>query len=79
MPLIAVTINPMTLYNICDLASLNLPWLDICMVTAYMYAIVRTKKTYNSRGMSGVVCIDLSGKETHRAVGVGRVVTSKTC
>ena len=31
---------------------------------------------YNSRGMSVVVCTDVSGQETHREVGVGRPVTS---
>ena len=32
--------------------------------------------TYNSRGMSVVVCSDLSGKGLQRQVGGGRVVTS---
>ena len=30
---------------------------------------------YNSMGTTVVVCIDLSGKEAHNQVGVGRVMT----
>ena len=43
-----------------------------------MYVIVSIKKTYNSRGggASVAVCSDLPGKEPHRQVGVGSMVTS---
>ena len=41
-----------------------------------MYVIVSSKKlTYNSKGMSVVVCTDLLGKELHRQVSEGIVVT----
>ena len=39
----------------------------------YMHVIVSVKKTYNFRGMSVVVCTDVSGKEPHRQVGMGTV------
>ena len=39
-----------------------------------MYVAVRVKKTYNSRGMSVIVCTDLSGKEPLSQVGAGMMV-----
>ena len=37
-----------------------------------------TSKTYNCRGMGVEVHTDISGKELHISVGVGRVVTSRS-
>ena len=34
------------------------------------------RRTYNSRGTSVIVHTDLAGKETHRQVGVGKVIAS---
>ena len=41
-----------------------------------MYVIISIKKTYNSRGMSLLVCTDLSVKAAHRKVGMDSMVTS---
>ena len=54
------------LYKLCTLWLLNQPCGNVCKVTAY-----------NSIGMSVVGCTDLSGKELHRPVGMGIVVTSE--
>ena len=41
-----------------------------------MDVTVSIKIRYNSRGTSVVVCTDLQGKEPHRQVGIGQVMTS---
>ena len=64
------------LYKLCTVLLLNLPCVCICKVTACMYVIVSIKKTYNSSRTTAVVCTDLSGREPHRQVGMGRVVKS---
>ena len=45
-------------------------------VTVHTYVIVSFKKLIITRETSVVVCIDLSGKDLYRQVGVIRVVTS---
>ena len=46
----------------------------VSLLPVYMYVIVRIK-AYNCRAMS-VVCTKISGREPHRQVSVGRVVSS---
>ena len=71
--LIAVT---MILNKLDAVWSLNLPYLCQCLCMSLPLCNCKHSNTYNSKGTSIAVGIDLSGKEPHRQVGVGRLVAS---
>ena len=89
LPIFITHITPVSvtwiMYKLRAVRLLNLPCVCVCVsVVAGVYVFVNIKrlmnashlKTYNSRGMSSLVCTDLSDEEPHRQVGLDRVMTS---
>ena len=66
----------MILYKLCTVCLLNLSCVCISKVGACMY-VLKDLQFQEGRRVSVAVCTDISGKELHRQVGMGKTVTSR--